>query len=75
MKLFKLSVVLLALLLAAMAMVPMVSAAEQSLSEQIAIDDREFVLPPEHHITPEYFKDSKPATPMPESEMINIIRT
>jgi len=73
MKTREIGVILLALLLAAMAMVPMVSAAEQSMSEQIAIDDREFTLPPEHHIPPEYFKDSKPATPLPESEMINII--
>jgi hypothetical protein len=46
MKTREIGVILLALLLAAMAMVPMVSAAEQSMSEQIAIDDREFTLPP-----------------------------
>ncbi|HSA38668.1 MAG TPA: hypothetical protein P5013_07260 [Methanoregula sp.] len=28
---------------------------------------------PEHYIPPEYFKDAKPATPLSESEMINII--
>ena len=28
---------------------------------------------PEHYIPPEYFKDSKPATPLTESEMINIV--
>jgi len=27
----------------------------------------------EHYIPPEYFKDSKPATPLTESEMINIV--
>ncbi|MCK9631021.1 MAG: hypothetical protein M0R30_05205 [Methanoregula sp.] len=74
MNLHKTVVVLLALLLAAMAMVPCVSAAdEQRLSEQNAINDSKFTLPPEHHIPPEYFRDSKPATPLPESEMINII--
>ncbi|MCK9593735.1 MAG: hypothetical protein M0Q91_17180 [Methanoregula sp.] len=28
---------------------------------------------PEHYIPPEYFADSKPATPLTESEMINIV--
>ena len=69
----KICIALLALLLAAMAMVPYVSAGEQSLSEQNTINGREFTPPPEHHIPPEYFKDVKPATPLPESEMINII--
>jgi hypothetical protein len=66
-------VVLLALLLAAMVIVPCVSAEEQSLSEQNTINGREFTPPPEHHIPPEYFRDAKPASPLPESEMINII--
>jgi hypothetical protein len=69
----KLGVVLLTLLLAAMAFVPCVSAAELSISGQKSLGNKEFVPPPEHHIPPEYFKDSKPATPLPESEMINII--
>jgi hypothetical protein len=73
MQLQKTVIALLALLLAAMAMIPMVSADEQSLNEQNVTKDSEFTLPPEHHIPPEYFKDSKPATPLPESEMINII--
>jgi len=28
---------------------------------------------PEHHIPPEYFADSKPATPLTDAEMINIV--
>ncbi len=66
-------VILLALLLAAMAMVPIMSAVELRMSEQKTINGGEFTPPPEHHIPPEYFKDPKPATPLPESEMINII--
>jgi hypothetical protein len=73
MELRKISIALLALLLAAMAIVPCVSADELSLSEQNSINGREFTPPPEHHIPPEYFRDAKPATPLPESKMINII--
>lgn len=73
MQLRKWSVVLLVLLLAAMAIVPCVSADEQSLNEKNTINGREFTPPPEHHIPPEYFRDAKPATPLPESEMINIV--
>ena len=70
MQLRKLSIVLLALLLAAM--VPMGSAEEQSATGET---DSEWKYPgvPEHYLPPEYFKDAKPATPLPESEMINIV--
>jgi len=72
MTLWKSGVVLLALLLAAMAILPYVSAEDQSA---IVAIDSEWKYPgvPEHYIPPEYFKDSKPATPLPESEMINIV--
>ena len=71
MNLRKWSVVLLALLLAAMAMVPMASAAEQNVTGQTNSTLKH--TEPEHYLPPEYFKDAKPATPLPESEMINIV--
>jgi len=62
-------ILILALLLAVLVMIPVVAA-----------DNNSTVSPswpyenvPEHHISPEYFKDAKPATPLPESEMITII--
>lgn len=72
MNLPKTVVVLLALLLAAMAMVPMVSATEQNA---IGAKDSEWKYPgvPEHYLPPEYFKEAKPATALPESEMINLV--
>ena len=63
MKLVKLSVVLLALLLAAIAVVPMVSAVEQIVSAS----------PAGHQIPSDYLKDSKPAQWLPESDMVNIV--
>jgi hypothetical protein len=66
-------VVLLALLLAAMAMVPYVSAAEQRVSGSSLSGANIGENAPENYIPPEYFKDAKPATPLSESEMINLI--
>jgi len=73
MSLRKTIAVLLALLLAGMVMVPIIGAEEQSLNEQNALGKSEHIVSPEHHIPPEYFKDSQPATPLSESEMINIV--
>lgn len=73
MSLRKTIAVLLALLLAGMVVVPIVGAEEQSLNEQNALGKSEHIVSPEHHIPPEYFKDSQPATPLSESEMINIV--
>ncbi|OPX65348.1 MULTISPECIES: hypothetical protein [unclassified Methanoregula] len=69
----KISIALLALLLAAMAMVPCVSAAEQNVNESGVSHENIGKNAPEHYIPPEYFKDAKPPTPLPESEMINLI--
>lgn len=49
----------------------MVSAAEQNAIAQINSTWKYAV--PEHHFSPDYFKEGKPATPLPESEMINIV--
>jgi hypothetical protein len=71
MTLWKPGVVLLALLLAAMAMVPMVSAEEQTVNSST---QRDLSATTEHHtITDDYLKDSKPAEWLPESEMITIV--
>jgi hypothetical protein len=59
MNLRKMSVVLLA----AMVIVPMVSAAEQMVSAS----------PTGHQIPSDYLKDSKPAQWLPESDMVNIV--
>jgi hypothetical protein len=66
------TILLLALLLAGMAMVPLVCAAEQNAT---GTKDSEWKYKgvPEHYLPPEYFKDAKPASPLPESEMINIV--
>lgn len=61
----KIGVVLLALLLAGMAMVPMVSAAEQKVPTTLSIDENIGLNAPEHYIPPEYFKDGQPAVPLP----------
>jgi hypothetical protein len=71
MQLRKLSVVLLALLLAAMAMVPMVSAEEKNATGSNGDNGKPLFT--DHYISPDYFKDAKPAKPLPESEMMNII--
>nr|WP_321352163.1 hypothetical protein [uncultured Methanoregula sp.] len=71
MSLSKMSIVLLALLLAAMTMVPFVSATERNAIGQTNSTWK--YAAPEHYLPPEYFKDAKPVTPLPESEMINIV--
>lgn len=73
MKTPKRNVILLSVLLAAMAVVSMVSAAEQGLNEQNPVDVGKAPNVPDHYIPPEYFMDAKPATPLPESEMITLI--
>jgi len=68
-----LSLLLVMALLTAM-FVPAVSAEEtQSSSTQSSVDMDKDINPHENYITPEYFKDSKPAEPLQESEMINLI--
>jgi hypothetical protein len=61
--------ILLVLLLAVLVIIPVVTAETNfTPSETWKYKDV-----PEHYIPPEYFKDSKPATPLSESEMITII--
>ena len=68
-----LSLLLVVALVGAM-FVPVVSATEaQSSSTQSPVGAGKVINPPENYIPPEYFKDSKPAEPMQESEMINLI--
>lgn len=73
MKPVKYGVILLVLLLAAMAMVPMVSAEEQTsgtLDVAIPVTSANSTV---HQIPADYLKDSKPAQWIPESDMINIV--
>lgn len=74
MKTLKIGVILLALLLAAMAMVPMVSAAEPvSPAFTTAITNGTSHNMPQHYLPQDYLKDSKPTQWLPESDMINIV--
>ena len=73
MKPMKLGVILLALLLAAMAMVPMVTAGYTAKTSPVSEPVNGAVYVPDHILPPEYFKDAKPAEPMPESQMINMV--
>jgi len=74
MKTLKIGVILLALLLAAMTMVPMVSAGEPvSPASTIAITNGTSYNMPQHYLPPDYLKDSKPTQWLPESDMINIV--
>ena len=62
-------IILLAVVLAVLVIMPIVTGENNfTPSETWKYKDV-----PEHHIPPEYFKDSKPATPLTESEMINIV--
>jgi len=72
MKKLKHKAILLSMLLVAMVMVSMASATEQGLNEKNSVDVGKALNAPEHYIPPEYFKDAKPATPLPESKMITI---
>jgi len=65
--------VLLTLLLVSVVMVPAVATAEQGLNQKNPADVGKALNVPDHYIPPEYFMDAKPATPLPESEMITII--
>jgi len=66
-------IILLILVLACFAIVPIAWAEEQNNSVQATPNPCGVPSAPAHCIPPEYFKDSKPATPLSESEMINII--
>jgi len=71
MKTMKICVVLLALLLAGMAMVPMVSAGNDNISSGTL--DGGVISDPHHEIPSEYPQNSKVAQWLPESDMINIV--
>ncbi len=73
MKSMKYGVILLALLLAAMAMVPMVSAEDQTNGVLGVAIPGTSVNSSVHQIPADYLKDSKPAQWLPESDMINIV--
>jgi hypothetical protein len=62
-------IILLILLLAVLVITPVVTAATNFTPSETW----KYPGVPEHYIPPEYFKDSKPATPLTESEMINIV--
>ncbi len=61
--------ILLVLLMAVLVIIPVVTA-ETTFTPS---ETWKYKDVPEHYIPPEYFKDSKPATPLSESEMITII--
>jgi hypothetical protein len=74
MRLRKISIVLLALLLAAMAMVPMVSAGDAANADTVNFNNPDISKTTiQHQIPDDYLKNSKPMEWLPESEMINII--
>ena len=73
MKPMKPGVLLLALLLAAMAIVPVVSAGYTSTTSPVSGPVNGAVYVPDHVLPPEYFKDAKPAEPVPESRMITMV--
>jgi hypothetical protein len=69
MKTMKTGIVLLALLLAGMVMVPLVSAEENTInSGELGI-----AITPHHEISDDYLKDMKPAQWLPESKMITFV--
>ncbi|MFA4861047.1 hypothetical protein [Methanoregula sp.] len=72
MKLRNVTVVMLALLLAAMAMVPMVSAAD-SASDSNTQDPLGQTATEHHTISSDYMKDAKPAPWLSESEMMTTV--
>jgi len=73
MKIPEFRIILLILVLVSLAMVPMVSGENQTNNVQATPNPCGVPSAPAHCIPPSYFKDSKPATPLSESEMINII--
>lgn len=66
-------IILFILVLACFAIVPIACGEEQNNSVQVTINPCGVPSAPAHCIPPSYFKDSKPPTPLSESEMINII--
>ena len=70
----KISIVLLSLLFAVIVIITLANATEQKASGQTDSNGQagNFTVPV-HNLPPDYFKDAKPATPLPESEMINIV--
>jgi hypothetical protein len=73
MKQMKPGIILLALLLAAMAMMPVVSAADTAKPSRVSEPVNGAVYVPDHILPPEYFKNAKPAEPLPESQMITMV--
>ena len=69
----KIGVVLLALLLAGMAMVPMVSAADEDTDKKsLEIPDTANDVSA-HHVSPDYYRNAKIMEPLPESEMVTVV--
>jgi len=66
-------IILLILVLVSLAIVPIACGEEQNNSVQSPPNPCGVASAPAHCIPPSYFKDSKPATPLTESEMITII--
>jgi hypothetical protein len=73
MKISGFRIILLALVIAGLAIVPVACGEEQNNSVQATINPCEVPGAPDHCIPPEYFKDAKPPTPVSESAMITII--
>lgn len=72
MNIHKLSVVLLALSLAAIAMGPCVSAADPMENFQMSIQPIDDDLR-NHHVMPDYYRDAKILEPLSESEMLTVV--
>ncbi|MBP2145667.1 hypothetical protein J2129_001121 [Methanofollis sp. W23] len=73
MKALKLIVFPLAMLIAVTMIVTMLGAAGEGFDEHDHDEMNKSTDVPDHFIPPEYFKDARPATPLPESEMISFI--
>jgi hypothetical protein len=65
--------VLPVLLFAAVAVALLLYAGVPAQIRQLPAGEGDGFVVPEHHIPPEYFKDAKPANPLPEPEMVIII--
>ena len=73
MKTTKIGFVLLALLLAAMAIVPLVSAADEIMDKKsLEILDTANAVSA-HHVYPDYYRNAKLMEPLPESEMVTVV--
>ncbi|MBP2145679.1 hypothetical protein J2129_001133 [Methanofollis sp. W23] len=73
MKALKFRILLLAIIIVAVTMVSILGAAEDGFDEHDHADVNSTADVPDHFIPPEYFMNARPATPLPESEMISFI--